>query len=47
MIQKSDGGGFLIITEEPAGIFDVWLEHEIEVVTEVELLSPVWADTLD
>lgn len=42
MFKACDGGGFLMITEEPDGEFDVWLETPEEVTFESNRLNLVW-----
>jgi hypothetical protein len=42
MFKACEGGGFFMITEEPGGVFDVWLETSEEVVLEMNLLKVSW-----
>jgi hypothetical protein len=37
-IDRGNPSGFIIVTKEPAGTFDVWVETEAEVV---EFLAPI------
>ncbi|WP_437506795.1 hypothetical protein [Sorangium sp. So ce1099] len=41
-VDRGIPGGFIIVTEEPAGTFDVWVETEAEVVEFLEPLGIRW-----
>lgn len=41
-IDASGGSGFLILTKEPNGTFDVWVETEDDVVDYLSSLEVEW-----
>jgi hypothetical protein len=42
MFKRSEGGGFLMVTEEIGGVFDIWIETVDEVESECARLRIVW-----
>jgi hypothetical protein len=41
-IDRGVPSGFIIVTKEPAGTFDVWVETEAEVVEFLETIAICW-----
>lgn len=41
-IDEVEGGGFLILTQEPHGSFDTWVEHERDVEAYLATLEVLW-----
>ena len=41
-IERCVPSGFIVITKEPSGTFDVWVENEAEVVKFLESMAIRW-----
>lgn len=41
-IERCASGGFIIVTKEPSGTFDVWVESEAEVVELLGSMAIRW-----